>query len=129
MFEKQEFKKEQITAFFRSAERDLAIAKKNIEAEVKFIFAYNALIKTAIAFCALNGLRVKSQQGHHVELLRKLSDLLKDEDVELIGNEMRMKRNWDFYDGNVAISDKEAGEYLDWTISVLEKANKQSRLF
>lgn len=129
MFEKQEFTKEQIIAFFRSAERNLAIAKKNAEAEVKFTFAYNALIKIAISLCALNGLRVKSQQGHHIELLRKLSELTKDEDVELIGNEMRMKRNWDFYDGNIVISDKEAVEYLDWTITILEKVNKQSRLF
>lgn len=129
MFEKQEFAKEQITGFFRSAEKNLAIAKKNAEPEVRFIFTYNAIIKIAIAVCALNGLRVKSQQGHRVELLRKLSEFLKDEDVELIGNEMRMKRNLDFYDGNITISEKEATEYLNWAMSIKERVNKQSRLF
>ena len=79
--------------------------------------------------CALNGVRVKSQQGHHIELLRKLSEFLKDDDVELIGNEMRMKRNWGFYDGDIIVSDKEAKEYLNWLTSILERANKQSRLF
>lgn len=128
MFEKQEFTNEQVTAFFRSADRNLVIAKNSPEIEVKFTFAYNALIKIAIAFCALNGLRVKSQQGHHIELLRKLSEFLKDDDIELIGNEMRMKRNWSFYDGDVMVSDKEAKEYLDWVISISEKANNITRL-
>ncbi|MEK7089736.1 MAG: hypothetical protein AAB920_02875 [Patescibacteria group bacterium] len=129
MFEKQEFTKEQVITLFRSAERSLAIAKRNTETEVEFTFAYNALIKIAIAVCALNGVRVKSQQGHHIELLRKLSEFLKDDDVELIGNEMRMKRNWGFYDGDIIVSDKEAKEYLNWMTSILERANKQSRLF
>lgn len=127
MFEKQEFAKEQINKFFRSAEKNLAIAKKNAETEVKFLFTYNAVIKIAIAICALNGLRVKSQQGHHVELLRKLSEFLEDEDVELIGNEMRMKRNWDFYDGNMVISEKEATEYLNWAIVIFDRAKERSR--
>lgn len=123
-FEKQVFTGAQVTRLFRSAEKNLATAARNKEAEVVFLFTYNAIVKIAIAACATRGLRVKSQRGHHVELLEKLADLLKDPDVELIGNEMRTKRNWDFYGEGIVISEKEAADYLRWAHAVLEKAKK-----
>ena len=125
MFEKHSFTKKQIDTFIKSAERNLNIAKKNKEAEVVFLFSYNSLIKIAIAICASEGFRVKSKQGHHIGLLNKLAELLEDEDVELIGNEMRMRRNRDFYDGNIVISEKEAREYLNWVSEVFEDAKRK----
>lgn len=127
-FGKQVFTKAQVARLFRSAEKNLATAARNEEAEVTFVFTYNAIIKIAIAVCAANGLRIKSQQGHHIELLKKPSEFLHDGDVELIGNEMRTKRNWDFYGEGIIISKKEAAEYLRWGYTVLEKAKKLSRV-
>ncbi len=122
MFEKFNFSKEQIEKFLKSAERDLSIARSDKAPEAIFLFSYNALIKISIVICARNGFRVKSQQGHHRELLEKLAEFLKDEEIELIGNEMRMKRNWDFYDGGIVISEKEAKGYREWVQNVLNKA-------
>ena len=122
MFEKFNFSKEQVERFFTAAERDLKIAREAKAPEAVFLFAYNALIKTAIAVCARKGLRVRSQQGHHRELIEKLATHLGDEDVEVIGNEMREKRNWDFYDGGVTLSEKETGEYLEWVNKVFKKS-------
>lgn len=127
MFEKQAFTEVQVARLFRSAQKNLATAARNKETEVTFLFSYNAIIKIAIAACAAKGLRVKSQQGHHIELLKKLAELLKDPDIELIGNEMRTKRNWDFYGEGIVISEKEASDYLRWAHTVLEKAKKISR--
>lgn len=125
MFERQNFTKKQIDIFLKSAERSLDIARKNKDAEVVFLFSYNSLIKIAIAICTAEGLRVKSKQGHHVGLLNKLAEVVGDESIELIGNEMRMRRNRDFYDGNIVISGKEAKEYLDWVSGVFELAKRR----
>ena len=58
MFEKFKFTGGQIGNYRRSAERDLAIARKSEVSEVVFRFAYDALLKLAIAACAQNGLGV-----------------------------------------------------------------------
>ncbi|GMX57962.1 MAG TPA: hypothetical protein PKK37_04895 [Candidatus Pacearchaeota archaeon] len=124
MFEKFKFTAGQIGNYCRSAERDLAIARKSQIPEVIFRFAYDALLKLAIAACAQSGLRAKSRQGHHIELIRKLAEFLDDEDVEILGNQMRSKRNWDLYGGGTIISAKEAKEYFDWVVKVFAKAQK-----
>lgn len=134
MFEKFVFSENQITKYYKSALRDLKIAKNAEESEVKFRFCYDSLLKLAIAVCAKNKLRVKARQGHHVKLIDKLAEILKDRDVKVIGQEMRAKRNWDLYGGGIIISKKEAGEYLKWTENIFKEANnyfhkKGGRLF
>lgn len=123
MFEKFSFKKEQVKGYFNSAVRDIAIADGSDVPEVIFKFSYDALLKLAIAFCALNGLRVKARLGHHTGLIGRLSEFLDDKEVEVIGNEMRMKRNIDLYSGGTLISKKEADEYCGWVKGVI-KMNK-----
>lgn len=91
-------------------------------AEVAFRFSYDALLKLAIAACAKNNLRVKSRQGHHIELINKLSEILKDSDIKIIGQEMRSKRNWDIYGGGTSISEKEAKEFLKWAREIFIKS-------
>lgn len=133
MLEKFSFTERQISQYYRSALKDFKIARGLDIPEVIFKFSYDALLKLSIAVCAYNGLRVKSRQGHHVELINKLSKLFGDEEIEIIGNEIRAKRNKDLYGGGVIISAKEAAEFLKWTGKIFEKAEyylyKKSRMF
>lgn len=121
MFEKFSFTEAQIEQYFLSARRDLNIAIHADIPEVIFTFSYNALLKLAIALCAEKGLRVKSRTGHHIELLKKLAEFLHDSEIEVIGNEMRSKRNWDLYSGGGIISKKEAQEYLEIIVKWFDK--------
>jgi len=57
-------------------------------------------------------------------LIRKLAEFLGDENVEIFGNQMRSKRNWDLYGGGAIISAKEAKEYFEWVVKVFVKAQK-----
>lgn len=119
MFEKFKFSERQIKNYYNSALKDYRIARKSDVPEVIFKFAYDALLKLAIAICAKNCLRIKARQGHHVELLKKMADFLKNKDIKIIGDEMRAKRNLDIYGGGVFISGKEAKEYFEWLKSVI----------
>jgi hypothetical protein len=122
MFEKFRFSRKQIEKYHSSAKRDLKIASEADISEVRFRFCYDALLKLAMAVCAENNLRVKSRRGHHIELIKKLSFFLKDEEIEILANEMRSKRNWDLYGGGIIISFKEANEYLNWTKKIFRQA-------
>jgi len=121
MFEKFIFKKEQVKNYYMTAVRDFEIANKSDIPEVVFKFSYDAMLKLAIALCAKNNLRVKSRQGHHVELINKLSEFMDDNEIKTIANEMRMKRNIDLYSGGTLVTKKEADEYLNWTSSLFKK--------
>lgn len=124
-FQEFEFSKEDIKQYFENAIRDLGIAKKDNIPEVKFTYAYQALIKGGIALIAKIGrVKVRSAPGHHIKILEKTSEILKDEDILAIGNAMRTKRNLDFYAGGEIISEKEAKEYLDFAQDVLKKVGK-----
>jgi hypothetical protein len=128
MFEKFRFSRKQIEKYHSSASRDLKIASEADVSEVRFRFCYDALLKLAITVCAENGLRVKSRRGHHIELIKKLAFFLKDEEIEILANEMRSKRNWDLYGGGIVISAKEAREYLDWTKKIFHEAEPHINL-
>jgi hypothetical protein len=114
MWEKFNFTERQIEQYFNSAFRDFRIAESSKVPEVTFRFGYDALLKLAIAICAKNSLRIKSRTGHHVELINKLAEFLPNSDIEIIGQKMRQKRNWDLYDGGITISEKEAEEFFEW---------------
>lgn len=124
MFENFKFTSRQIEKYYRSALRDFKIAKESKVSEVTFRFCYDAFIKLAITLCAQNNLRVKSRQGHHVALIHKMAELLQDEEIEVIGNTMRSKRNWDLYSGGASISEKENREYVVWLKNIFLKAEK-----
>lgn len=124
MFEKFQFNNEQIEKYYSSALRDLRIAEKVELPEVVFRFSYDSLIKLAIAVCAINGMRVKARQGHHVELIAKLAEILKEKDIEILANDMRSKRNIDLYSGGLLITDKDSQAYLKWISGIFAKSNK-----
>jgi len=123
-FEKRKFENKTIRKYFDGAARDFKIAKENKDSEVIFRFSYDSLVKTGIALIAFHGYRTKSRQGHHVKILEKLSQILNDKDIEIIGEAMRKKRNRDLYDGGIIISEKEAKEYLNFVKTVISEADK-----
>ncbi len=121
-FIKFKFTKEQIEKNFKNASKDLDIAKKDKILEVKFNYAYTALIKSGIALLSLYQIKVKSTPGHHIKIIEKMSEILKDNTILDIGNVMRSKRNLDFYAGGIEITEKECKEYIKFVDKVLTKA-------
>ena len=122
-FQKLVFKDEQIEQFIKSALHDLQIAKGSDISDVIFKFSYDALIKLGIALIAKKGFKIRSTSGHHVKILEKMSQLLKDEDILVLGNKMRQERNNNLYDGGFFVGDKDSREYLDFVKNVFKKAD------
>ncbi len=85
MFEEFDFSKKQIDGYYKAAIADLKIARNSDEPEVIFRFSYEAFLKISIAVSAINGLRVKSKQGHHIALIEKLAEQLNFDDINIIG--------------------------------------------
>jgi len=100
------FTPDQIRKNLNNALKDLGIAKKDRILDVKFNYAYTALIKAGITLLSFYGIKVRSVSGHHRKIIEKLSELLKDESIEDIGNVMRHKRNLDLYTGGVEVTEK-----------------------
>lgn len=121
-FKKSKFSKTQIFGYLANAFRDVEIATKDGIPEARFLFAYQALIKAGIACLAHSGVKVRAVPGHHIRILEKMSEFLKDPDVLTLGNAMRMKRNEDLYGEGGFVSEKESIEYLDFVRLTLEKA-------
>jgi hypothetical protein len=123
-FEKFDFTEEQILLHFQNALRDFKIARDVGIPEVKFAYAYQALLKAGLAILARHGHRVRSIPGHQTKILSQLSTLLGDPEVMDLGEVMRSKRNKDFYGGGVVISEKECGEYLTFVERAIRKVEK-----
>jgi len=120
-FVRLKFSKEQIEKNLANALRDLEIAKKVNIRDVKFHYAYMALIKGGIALLSHHQVRIKSVPGHQVKIIEKMARILNDDDIETLGNIMRQKRNLDFYSGGIEVTEKECQEYLGFTEKVLKK--------
>ena len=123
-FDKFDFSKEQIKQYFANALRDLDIAKKDKINEVRFNYAYTSLIKGGIALLSSYGRRVKSLPGHHMKIIEKMSQILKDDTINTIGNLMRSKRNIDLYSGGIDVTEKECKEFVEFSEKVLDKVKK-----
>ncbi len=120
-FVKFRFTKEQLNANLKNAFKDLAIAKEDKILEVKFSYAYTALIKGGIALLSFYNVKAKSVPGHHVKIIEKLAQALNNSDINDIGNIMRSKRNLDLYSGGIEVTEKECLEYLNFAGKVLNK--------
>lgn len=121
-FQKLNFKEGQIKKFFKSALHDFKIAESSDVPDVIFKFSYDALIKLGIALIAQKGYRIRSATGHHIKILEKLSFIIKDEDILVLGNKMRQERNNNLYDGGIFIGDKDSLEYLKFVKNAFKKA-------
>jgi hypothetical protein len=120
-FDKFDFTEEQVLLHFRNALKDLYIAKDIAIPDVRFTYAYQALIKAGLAMLARHGHRVRSIPGHQTKILSQLALLLDDSEVMELGEVMRSKRNAGFYGGGVVISEKECGEFLAFVENVIRK--------
>ena len=123
-FEKRKFEGKTIKKYFSSAERDFRIAREGRHSEVVFKFSYDCLIKIGIALIVSQSYRIKSRTGHHIKILEKLSRILENKDIEIMGGAMRKKRNFDLYEGGAIISEKEAKEYLNFVKEILAESEK-----
>lgn len=123
-FQKKRFDFKIIQKFFRGALKDFKLAFGSREAEIIFVFSYSALIKVGITLIALCGYKIKSRTGHHIKILEKLSQILQNKDIEIIGDKMRKKRNIDLYEGGIIVSLKEAREYLGFVKEIIDKTEK-----
>ena len=121
-FQKLAFKEEQINQFLKSALHDLKIAESSEIPDVIFKFSYDALMKLGVALIAKKGYKIRSTTGHHVKILEKLSQLLKDEDILVLGNKMRQERNVNLYEGGFFVGEKDSLEYLEFVKSTFKKA-------
>ena len=125
-FQKLAFKEEQIDQFLMSARHDLKIAEESNIPDVVFKFSYDALIKLGIALIAKKGYKVRSKAGYHIKILEKLSQLLKDEDIVVLGNKMRQERNVNLYDGGFFVGEKDSLEYLEFVKSTFKSTFKEA---
>jgi hypothetical protein len=120
-FQKLTFQEKQIDQFLLSARHDLKIAEESDVPDVVFKFSYDALIKLGIMLIAKKGYKVRSTAGHHIKILEKLSQLLKDEDIVVLGNKMRQERNVNLYAGGIFVGEKDGLEYLEFVKSTFKK--------
>jgi len=118
------FTKEQIRKNYDNALKDLKIAIEDKIIEVKFTYTYSAFVKGGITLLSFYNKKVKSMPGHHVKIIEVMADALKDQNIEIIGSAMRSKRNTDFYDGGIEVTQKETAEYLEFTDNILHKIKK-----
>jgi len=117
-FSKQAFAAEELKKLRASVARSLGISARSREPEVKFHFAYMALIKIGIYLVARRGYRVKSRPGHHQAIIGALAGLLKNDDVALMGDKMRRSRNMDFYGADGMITETEAAKCFEFVEAI-----------
>jgi len=130
IFEEKYFRKididpSRIQTYWKAAKKDLQIASSFDVAEIRFKFSYDGFIKLGIALTAQRGYRVRSITGHHVRIIETMSRILKDKEINIIGDAMRQTRNNDLYQGGFGITEKESVEYLKFIKHVFERAKGQ----
>lgn len=123
-FIKFSFSPEQIKNNFKNALKDLYIAKKDQILDVKFNYAYTAFIKLGIALLSHYHIKIRSIPGHHVKIIEKIAEILKDEAIIDMGNLMRSKRNLDLYAGGVEVTEKECAQYIRFAEEVMLNVKK-----
>jgi uncharacterized protein (UPF0332 family) len=115
------FSGSEVKRHFENALKDLNIAETDEILDVKFNYAFSALIKAGIALLSHHQVKTKSVPGHHVKIIEKLAEILKDDSINDIGNAMRSKRNIDMYSGGIEITEKECQEYIDFIKRVVSR--------
>ena len=113
-FVKFKFVNSQLENYLASAEHSLKIAKDSNVPEVVFKFSYEAMIKIGIYLIAKEGYRARSVPGHHLKIIEKISQILRSQEIFDIGNKIREKRNADFYDCCLIISEKDSKETMEF---------------
>lgn len=120
-FIKFKFAKSQVGKNLQNSLRDVNIAKKDDILDVKFNYAYTALIKGGIALLSYHNIKVKSAPGHHFKIIEKMAQVLKDDTITDLGNIMRSKRNLDLYSGGIEVTEKECVVYIKFVEDVIKR--------
>lgn len=120
-FRQHKFDKSQIEKNYQNAMKDLNISKKDTILEVKFNYAYTALVKAGLALLSSYNIKIKSVPGHHIKLVEKIAEILEDDSITDMGNLMRSKRNLDLYSGGIEVTEKECYEYIKFVEDVVAK--------
>lgn len=107
-FKKMDFSQNQIEEYFNSAIKDMKIAEKYDDPEVRFEFVFKSLIKFGITLIASYGYKVNSRKGHHQKILEKMSEILDNNDILVSSEVIRKTRNTEFYDGGTIITEKQS---------------------
>jgi len=115
------FDNEQVKRNLENALKDLEIAKIDKILDVKFNYVYSALLKSGIALLSYYKVKIKSVPGHHVKIIEKLAEVLKDNMIADVGNAMRSKRNIGMYSGGIEITEKECQEYIDFVDKIISQ--------
>jgi hypothetical protein len=123
-FSEFSFTKEQAGKNFSNALKDLKISKQDKIPEVKFNYAYTALIKAGIALLSFHKMKVKNVPGHHIKIIEKISELLEDGSIYGMADSMRQKRNLDLYSGGIEVTQKECREYIEFVDSVIVRIKR-----
>lgn len=123
-FRHHNFDKPQIEKNYQNALKDLNISKKDTILEVKFNYAYTALVKAGITLLSSYSIKMKSVPGHHIKLVEKIAEILEDDSIADMGNLMRSKRNLDLYSGGIEVTEKECHEYIKFVEDVVAKIGK-----
>jgi hypothetical protein len=118
-FKKFEFGQKQISGYLRNAARDLEIAEKDSFVEVRFSYCYQAMLKSGIALIAKQGYKTRSVVGHHIKILEKMAEILKNPEIAIYGNAMRAKRNLDLYEGGVVLGESEVSSFVSFVKDTL----------
>jgi len=77
-------------------------------------FAYSAFIKAGITLLSSKKIKVRSVPGHHLKIIEMMARILDDDSFAVLGNAMRLKRNRDFYEGGIEVTEKECKGYIEF---------------
>jgi len=111
----------EIKKHFENALKDINIAEIDKIPDVKFNYAYSAVIKLGIALLSYYQIKVKSVPGHHIKIIERLAEALRDDSINDIGNAMRSKRNIGMYSGGLEVTEKECEEYVDFVQKLITR--------
>jgi uncharacterized protein (UPF0332 family) len=115
------FSSEQAESHLKNAKKDINIARTDGILDVKFNYAYTALIKAGIALLCHYKVRVKSMPGHHIKIIEAMAEALNDDRIAPMGDAMRAKRNVGMYSGGAEVTEKECKEYIAFVEKVINR--------
>lgn len=119
------FSEGQALRHLENAEKDMGIARKDDILDVKFNYAYTALIKSGIALLAHNGMKIRSIPGHHAIIIEYIANTIGEHEIDAVGNAMRSKRNVGMYSGGTEVTEKECHEYIDFVEKIVAKVKEK----
>lgn len=127
-FKKQPYQARQVKGHLSGATKKLQAAREicDIDEESAYELAYEAMLKASLALILREGLRPRSQPGHHVAIIEKAGEILgeKVQSLMKIFDEMRRNRNSFLYEAGDFVSSGELKEALmiaDEYIQLIEK--------